>query len=291
MGILILQYDKELPLINQKIKTVKPEEIPKLFQNVPLEKFGELVFTKLEGLEEIYNYLPSLPSEDIQKHWTGASGSELLKQSLAFMKTVITFLQSNQIDIDSVNLLDFGCGWGRFLRFFLKYIPEDRLFGVDPWDKSIEECILHRVRGNLEQIDWICRSLPFGNTKFDVVIAFSVFTHICEKSAREALHTLRSRMSDHAFIILTIRPSYYWEQHQKRIDSNIPIKSLQNQYKKKGFAFYPIESSQIIEGEKIFGDVTISTKYIKREWKEWKLLKTEINAQDPLQMIVFLQPQ
>ena len=38
-------------------------------------------------------------------------------------------------EIKDSKILDYGCGWGRIIRFFLKDVPSRNLFAVDP-DKN-----------------------------------------------------------------------------------------------------------------------------------------------------------
>src|ERR1700682_5337332 len=68
----------------------------------------------IDGLE-----FPSFPPASLQERWEVSSYGKTLHEAAAFytfVKNASTRLGMS-ISYDS-KLLDFGCGWGRFLRFF-----------------------------------------------------------------------------------------------------------------------------------------------------------------------------
>ena len=70
----------------------------------------------------------------------------------------------------------------RLIRLLYKYVPVNNIYGVDPWDKSIEICEESNIKANLYISEYIPRTLPTPqNIKFDFIMAFSVFTHLSEK--------------------------------------------------------------------------------------------------------------
>src|SRR6266700_1425205 len=73
--------------------------------------------------------LPGLPDPEIQMRFTGRAGRGNLEQAFDFYKFV-----RDQLPPDSgaqYRLIDFGGGWGRILRFFLREVPADHLALVD----------------------------------------------------------------------------------------------------------------------------------------------------------------
>src|SRR5690242_126916 len=170
-------FEKELERINSLMESDASPNIPDLFKRIPLDDFGRLLNKVPPQYSNIKSYFPSMVTEQDQKGWTGSQGEALLVLSLAFMKTMISgysAITGNRIG--NAKVLDFGCGWGRLIRFLYKYTPVDTIYGVDPWDKSIELCQKHGVKGNLGLSDWVPASLPF-DVKFDLIFAYSVFTH------------------------------------------------------------------------------------------------------------------
>ena len=102
------------------------------------------------------------------------------------------------------SVLDFGCGYGRMLRLLPWFT--DRLYGCDPWEVSLQLCEQHRVWGQLARSEYLPEDLPFGEEKFDVVLAFSVFTHTSARALRTALAAIRRRIAPGGLLVATIRP-------------------------------------------------------------------------------------
>ena len=65
-------------------------------------------------------------------------------------------------------ILDFGCGWGRILRFFLKDLDQKYIHGVDVEPSAIAECRDTRVPGDIQLIA-PHGPLPFSNDTFEIV--------------------------------------------------------------------------------------------------------------------------
>ena len=287
---LLSFYHSDLVGINNKILDVKPEYMPSLFANIPLDVFGYLYLIDKEEYKNIKTYLSTMPSKEVQLTWTGAHGQSLLLQSIAFVKNVVSFYsQKSTVYINNTAFLDFGCGWGRIIRLFLKYIPETNLFGVDPWDKSLELCIQHKVRGKFEQSDWLCRNLPFENKKFDLVIAMSVFTHLSKRTMNEALRTIRSRVTDNAIFAVTVRPAEFWETYKIHCNPNICVNDYITRHQCEGFVFIPHMRPQI-DGDITYGDTSISLDYINDNWHGWEVVGTDVSLLDSAQIIVYLKP-
>ena len=136
------------------------ESLPIACAAIPLEVFGAIQIDRPETAAELLHFLPTMPSDDVQVLWTGASGHVLLAQSVAFVRTLATYFPNRTtLPPADATLLDFGCGWGRLLRLACKFVRPSHLWAVDPWDRSIELCKEHGVLGNLRLSPWIPREL------------------------------------------------------------------------------------------------------------------------------------
>ena len=185
------------------------DSLPTACASIPLETFGAIQIDRPESAEQLLRFLPTMPSDDVQVLWTGSSGHVLLAQSVAFLRTLVGSLPTRTTRQPAdMQLLDFGCGWGRLLRLDCKYVRPSRLWAVDPWDRSIELCREHGVLGNLRVSPWIPRDLDVPGD-LDVVQAFSVFTHLPEEVAVIALRTLSRHLVSGGRLLLTIRPIEY----------------------------------------------------------------------------------
>lgn len=282
-------YEAQLQLIDSKILDIEPQGIPSLFREIPLEIFGQLSLQEQDRYKHIREFFPLMTSEEIQRRWTGSHGNALLSQSVAFIRTVMDFYQKQRVqDVDKSNLLDFGCGWGRLIRLLYKYIPVTQIYGADAWKISLDVCREHQVRGNFALVNDICKVIPF-NVDFDLVISFSVFTHLSPRSGLAALNAIRQRIKNDGILALTVRPVEYWETHKQFIDSNISIDKLVQTHNTNGYAFIPHKLPPV-DGDITFGDITISLDYVERNWRQWKLVEHTINAEDPCQRVLFFRP-
>jgi 2-polyprenyl-3-methyl-5-hydroxy-6-metoxy-1,4-benzoquinol methylase len=125
---------------------------------------------------------------------------------------VFSYTTLTNSDISMAKVLDFVCGWGRLIRLLYKLTSVDNIYGVDPWDRSIEICTNDGVKGNLALSEYVPETLPFDE-QFDLIFAFSVFTHLSEKTTYKVLSTLRNYISKDGLLVITIRPREHWGFH------------------------------------------------------------------------------
>jgi 2-polyprenyl-3-methyl-5-hydroxy-6-metoxy-1,4-benzoquinol methylase len=278
-------FKDELNRANSAMVDFRTSDLPSIFERIPLDVFGKLLLDVPEQYANIKSFFPSMASEEIQRNWTGSHGETLLRQSLAFIKTLtVGYADITGKKIRDAVVLDYGCGWGRLLRLLYKYVPIENIYGVDPWDESINICKNNGVKGNLALSDYVPITLPFEK-KFDLIFAFSVFTHLSEKTAFTVLTTLREYISAEGVLALTIRPKEYWAYHKDGILASkmLPL------HERTGFAFEP-HKLKPINGDITYGDASISLEFIEKNFPNWKIARVEWGEIDPYQVIVFLQP-
>ena len=279
-------FENEIQRINRMMGSDTSPNLPELFSRVPLDDFGSLLFDVPSHYPNIKSYFPSMVSEQDQKGWTGSHSKALLVLSLAFMKTMISgYSAITGSKIGDAKVLDFGCGWGRLIRFLYKYVPINNIYGVDPWDKSLKLCQEHGVKGNLALSDWVPTSLPFA-VKFDFIFSYSVFTHLSEKTTQVILSTLRNYISEDGILLITIRPKEFWEFRLPGTQSRELIKT----HDENGFAFVPQKNRAPVNGEVTFGDTSMSLAYIESNFPQWSIEAVECNADNKYQVLVFLKP-
>jgi ubiquinone/menaquinone biosynthesis C-methylase UbiE len=278
-------FENEFRRIDRLLEAGQLSDIPDLLRNIPLEVFGKMLLEIPTQYPNIKSNFPSMPSEKIQNHWTGNSGDILLGQSLAFVRIMVAgYAAITGKKIKNARILDFGCGWGRIIRLLYKYLPTSNIYGVDPWDESIKECEKHGIKVNLALSDWVPQSLPF-DCQFDLIFAFSVFTHLSEKTAQIVLQTLRKYIKPDGVLIITIRPKEYWQIHEK----GLHFTNMIDTHEEKGFAFIP-QNLVPIDGDITYGDASISLEYFTSHFKDWEVESVEYNEIDPYQIVLFLKP-
>lgn len=280
------RIERNLRAIDHRILSTRPQDIPELFEDISLDLFGELSLDVPPAYPNIKAFLPAMPPQEDQNHWTGNHGRVLLKASLAGVKSITSgYYEITGKDIKDARVLDFGCGWGRLIRLLYKFVSYEQIHGVDPSKKSIEVCREYDVRANLAVSDFVPRTLPF-DVQFDLIIAFSVFTHLSERTCTVALSTLRNYISDDGLLVITIRPREYWSVHKQGAFES----EMFTLHDESGFAFIPNDKMRPIDGEITYGDTSISIDYFKRKFPQWSIVKTLVNKEDPYQILMFLRP-
>src|ERR1043166_1367872 len=122
--------------------------------------------------------LPKLPDDQLQKNFVGSSGANALREGFQFYQAIKRRCSEfgRPISPDR-RILDFGCGWGRITRFFLKEVQAENLVGVDVDPDIIQICKETIGEGQYQTVS----SHPpshFPDRSFDVIFAYSVFSHL-----------------------------------------------------------------------------------------------------------------
>ena len=126
--------------------------------------------------------LPGLPAVNLQINSVGEHGVAALREGLRFYQEVKRYaaLLGRPIDPERV-VLDFGCGWGRMTRFFLKDVRPENLHGADVSPSLVALC-----RESIPSCPfWLIDPMPpstFDRDTFDVIYAYSVFSHLSERA-------------------------------------------------------------------------------------------------------------
>jgi SAM-dependent methyltransferase len=171
----LLQFERLLE--GRQVSGLTPRE---LFATLDDDFWVWSLTTGRRKSDMLAEFLPGLPSEEIQLKTNGISGDVALQDGylmyLLFRKIYVAY--RGELGPAS-GILDFGCGWGRITRFFLKDVEPDALWGVDGNDELIAICRGTSTWGNFKQID-VFPPTDFPSGTFDLVFSYSVFSHLSE---------------------------------------------------------------------------------------------------------------
>ena len=149
--------------------------------------------------------LPKFPPDQIQINTTGQAGIPTLKEAFIFYQDCInSFAEFGQPIKPSDKLLDFGIGWGRISRFFLREISIDNIYGLDVMDEFIGIC------RDTFGTDNFSVTTPFpptkiANEKFNFIVGYSVFSHLSEEACAKWMEEFYRILSPGGMVALTTR--------------------------------------------------------------------------------------
>jgi SAM-dependent methyltransferase len=101
-------------------------------------------------------------------------------------------------------ILDFGCGWGRIIRFFLRDVAPERLTGVDHSDEAIRSCRETNKWCNFALIE-PHPPIPLASQSFDLIYLYSVFSHLPEEMHWALLEEFHRLLTPGGMLIATTR--------------------------------------------------------------------------------------
>lgn len=157
---------------------------------------------------------PAFPPESIQRQFVGSAFADAMAEALRFYELIHQQTDSrwrltgrtvaNRFAGARGRYLDFGCGWGRFSRLFLRDFEEHLIVGVDIDPEIIEFCRSAGLPGEYSTIG--PPPLPFESDSFRLITAYSVFSHLPPPLFEAWLHELGRVLVPGGLLALTVEP-------------------------------------------------------------------------------------
>jgi len=262
-------------------------DVLKILRQLPIDDFGYFfIMMPNFNYPALSRVLPSMVSAEVQKNWTGSSGIELYRQTAAFARTIAyNYAKYRNKGLKDIKIMDFGVGYGRMIRMFYYWTDPENLWGVDSWQKSLDHCSYCNLAGNFILSEEIPKLLPIDKIKFDLIVSFSVFTHLSSKTALICLSTLRQHAADNTLLIVTFRPIEIWKYFDD-INGTNNAKRLEDEHRRFGFAHLRHEGS--VQGES-YGDTSMLPSFFETD--DWTLLSVDRAIGDAYQLIAVLSPK
>jgi SAM-dependent methyltransferase len=127
-----------------------------------------------------------------------ASYAERARNVLALVDEALTLAGRSFDDVD--RWLDFGCGYGRVIRFLVERVPPERVSATDVIDEGAAFCQsefgVTALRSQRE-----LEAAHFGS--FDFVYAISVLTHLNERNSRAFLQLIGDSLAEDGIALFT----------------------------------------------------------------------------------------
>jgi 2-polyprenyl-3-methyl-5-hydroxy-6-metoxy-1,4-benzoquinol methylase len=147
--------------------------------------------------------LPGFGDETMQRYTVGSSGIAALQEGANFYRVVKQYLERHhRVLMPTSRVLDFGCGWGRYTRFFLKDVLADNLYGADVDPAMIEVCRSSFSYGHFDTVQPFPPT-TYQNDTFDLIIAYSVFSHLSPEAADAWIHEFSRILAPGGMLLVT----------------------------------------------------------------------------------------
>jgi SAM-dependent methyltransferase len=251
---------------------------PALFGRLDDQTWGWLHLEARAQCPFLADYLPSLPPDALQSGITATSGSVALAHGFEIYELFKRLLREHGHSLEpSEAVLDFGCGWGRVMRYFIRDVEPGNLWGVDVSGTAIEACRETNRWGRFEQIAPLppCR---FGDGTFDLVYAYSVFSHLSEESHLAWLEEFERLLKPGGVFLASTLSRSFIEGCGELARQN--TESLSNWMKDAVESFPSSDESlaaydrgeycfgAISGADEHFGNTCIPERYVRQRWEQ-----------------------
>lgn len=295
--------DKNMSIESNVEKNIKI--FPKNFNHLNDKKWLKILFksihsNKIENVE-----MPKFPDENTQKLFTSLSGEKAIKEAFDFFKIAKNQSKKLQIPFNkNSKFLDFGSGWGRISRCFLKDLNSENMFGIDVFAYIVECCKKVMPYGNFSVCDF-SPPTDFNNDTFDIIVSYSVFSHLPEDLHLKWIQEFSRILKPNGILVVTTfakdfvffcksalaKPSKS-EWHKTMADAvkkeYSTYENALKEYKSGNFFHLPTGGGYFLPKEN-YGWTVISKNYIKKNWKENFSFKKYINNRKLPQAVIIMQ--
>jgi ubiquinone/menaquinone biosynthesis C-methylase UbiE len=223
---------------------------------------------------------PSFPGQDVQERFVGSSFEAALTEAAEFYGFLkhAAEKQGKRITQQS-RIHDFGCGWGRFIRFFMKDVASENIYGSDVMPLAIDICRQSKLPG---QFDLLERDsvLPYPDNFFDVMMAYSVFTHLPEKVHLHWMKELARVSKPGAVFCLTLEPRFFIDRikHANDEPGNVflqglaryvpNVNGLYEKFDRGEISYLATGGGDNLTAE-VYGDAIVPLSFIETHWSEF----------------------
>jgi SAM-dependent methyltransferase len=170
-------------------------------------------------------------------------------------------------------VLDFGCGTSRILRYFVEFMPGPRYYGSEVFKDNIEwgrkafPEVMYIEQGHLPP-------LPVQEHTFDLVYAYSIFSHFDQVPFRSWLREFARIINPGGLLIITVQG---WTILKRCLSdpmmaaslsmTDVELGRISSQFEESGFAFHRCyDHSSLSAGgldAEIFGLTYVKPDYLR----------------------------
>lgn len=219
---------------------------------------------------------PDFPSAEVQRQFVGSAYEDALDEAGKFY----AFAQESMVDkaykrSTGQGYLDFGSGWGRISRFFLRDFATDNMVGVDIDPDMVAFCNAADLPGRFETIT-NGQPLAFADGSFRLITAYSVFTHLPPHLFRAWLAELLRVLAPGGLLVFTVEPPRFLD-FLAATDASSPnawlaalsvykdlLPGLHEDLTREGIAYLPSGGGDY-RGPDVYGETIVTAKFVAKE--------------------------
>lgn len=211
------------------------------------------------SLLHLYHKFPLIPPAHLQRRVAGAFYPEFFQHGINMINDMQAMLSGQGINLFQFNnMLDFGCGCGRFLIPLSMMTDAKIISGTDIDHESIKWMKAHHAQFKDLDVNNTQPPLKYGDNTFDFIFCISIFTHLPEDMQVSWLKELLRVMQPGGYGIFTV--------HGDNIHSHLLPHELAK-LKEKGFYYKMVEPTP---GLPDFYQTAFHThSYIQNEWSRY----------------------
>lgn len=234
----------------------------------------------VDGIE-----MPGFPPEELQRQFVGTSGQVALNEAFKFYSEIKRYAGKLGLKLgrDS-RIMDFGSGWGRIIRFFLKDVAAENLYGIDVDSEMTDICTNTVKHGNYIAIKPL-PPLEFSEGCFDIIYAYSVFSHLAEPVQIKWVEEFSRILKPGGILVVTTQARSFIElcrtlRNQSNTSNNwyhalahsfVDTEAALADYDSGKFLYSPTGGGGPRDAS-FYGEAVIPPGYVKREWTKYLAL-------------------
>jgi SAM-dependent methyltransferase len=155
--------------------------------------------------------LPHLPDKDIQIGTVGQAGFGAILEAWGFAAQCLARFRTSPLFADPQKILvDFGTGWGRIARCFLRDLPAENIVGVD-----VSPDLIAIARDTFPGPRFLRSNamppLAFQAGTVDFIVGYSVFSHLSEASCRAWIGEFARILKPGGMVAVTTRGRWFFD--------------------------------------------------------------------------------